>query len=119
MCCSNEVIAEPLHQYRSNAEEADNQIWIHAIQSWATNILIYSPDTDVYNKGFGMIHLVWKLLSKMYLFFLLPEECSTGYLLTAVLNDPDLTSICRDGIGITMPILFIITGCGFVPLNHL
>ena len=69
MCCSNEAIAEPLHQYRSNAEEADNQIWRHAIQSWATNILIYSPDTDVYNKGFGMIHLVWKLLSKMYLFF--------------------------------------------------
>ena len=117
MCCSNEVIAEPLHQYRSNAEEADNQIWIHAIQSWATNILIYSPDTDVYNIGLG---LVTQTIQKLYIIKLnVPQVAEKRYLLlnnlhTALLNDPDLASVPRDSIGVTMQTLFISTDCDFV-----
>ena len=41
-------LPEKLLLYNSNAQEVDNRIWRHATQSEATNILFYSPDTDVY-----------------------------------------------------------------------
>ena len=43
------LIPEPAPQYQSNAEEADARIWRHAKQSTANDILISSPDTDIYN----------------------------------------------------------------------
>ena len=50
-----EVSAEQPEQYYSTAEEADSRIWRHAMQSQATDILIYSPDTDVYNIGLSFL----------------------------------------------------------------
>ena len=44
-------LPEKLPLYNSNAQEADNRIWCHTTQSEAINILIYSPDTDVYTIG--------------------------------------------------------------------
>ena len=41
--------------YLSNAEEADMRIWRHATQTSAQHILVYSPDTDVYNIGVPII----------------------------------------------------------------
>jgi len=35
----------------SNAQEADMRIWTHATQTSAQHILVYSPDTDIYNIG--------------------------------------------------------------------
>ena len=35
--------------YTTSAEEADIRIWRHAYHTKANRILIYSPDTDVYN----------------------------------------------------------------------
>ena len=49
-------IPEPSPQYRSTAEEADNCIWRHATQCSGNKVLIYSPDTDVYNIGLALLH---------------------------------------------------------------
>jgi len=38
-------------KYLSNAEEADMRIWTHATQTSAQHILVYSPDTHIYNRG--------------------------------------------------------------------
>ena len=46
----------PAIQYLSNATEADFQIWKHAVCSTLEKILIYSPDTDVYNIGLSFVH---------------------------------------------------------------
>ena len=45
-------MAQKSEQHYSNVQEADSRIWQHAkILSPGTNLLIYSPDTDVYNIG--------------------------------------------------------------------
>ena len=54
---TNEITAERPLQYCSNAEEADNRMWRHATQSPASDILIYSPNTDVYNIGLHLVKL--------------------------------------------------------------
>ena len=52
---SNELLPEQMAVYHTSAEEADNRIWRHATQSCATKRLIYSPDTDTYNIGLGLL----------------------------------------------------------------
>ena len=43
--------------YKSNASEADQRIWKHAGMCEAERVLIYSPDTDVYTIGLGLISM--------------------------------------------------------------
>ena len=58
---TNEITAgRPLH-YCSNA---DNRMWRHATQSPTSDVLIYSPDTDVYNIG---LHLVNQTSKNYYI----------------------------------------------------
>lgn len=41
--------------YRSNAQEADMHVWRHATQTQHQRVLVYSPDTDVYNIGVVLV----------------------------------------------------------------
>ena len=43
------VQPDPL--FASNAEETDTRVWLHARKTACTQILILSPDTDVYFIG--------------------------------------------------------------------
>ena len=71
----------------------------------------------LYNIGLG---LVTQTLQKLYIIQLnVPQAAEKRYLLlnnlhTALLNDPDLASVPRDSIGVTMQTLFISTSCDFV-----
>ena len=38
-------------EFKSNAEEADTRVWLHASKFTGKKILIFSPDTDVYHIG--------------------------------------------------------------------
>ena len=42
--------------YRSNAQESDMRIWMHATRNQFSRVLIYCPDTDVFNIGAGCIN---------------------------------------------------------------
>lgn len=56
----NSTIPQPLPEYSTNAEETDLRIWRHVFKTSATCILLYSPDTDVYNIGLGLVRDVNK-----------------------------------------------------------
>ena len=96
--------------YKTNAEEADCRIWRHAIKSRATYILIYSPDTDVYNIGLGILSVE----HKQYIVQLnVPHSQQKRYvhlnnLLQAFMNDPDLVSLPQNSLGAIMQALFYI-----------
>ena len=50
-----DLFPQPEPAYSSNSPEADMRLWRHALQSNALRVLIYSPDTDVYNIGLSLI----------------------------------------------------------------
>jgi len=108
---SGEAIAEPVPEYHSNAEEADNRIWRHVTQSWATNILIYSPDTDVYNIGIG-IGLTSPTLKQYIIQVNVLHSADRKEMPASQQND--LASLPRENLGVILQTLFISTGCDFV-----
>ena len=84
--------------YNTNAEEADMRIWRHAYQSKATKILIYSPDTDVYNIGMSLTSITSH--QDCIVQINLPHTREQKFinltnLLKALDNDPDLAGIPR------------------------
>ena len=54
-----EVSSQPMPKLaemnQSNALEADMRVWRHTLQTKRQRILIYSPDTDVYNIGLTLV----------------------------------------------------------------
>ena len=109
-------IPEPSPQYRSTAEEADNRTWRHATQCSGNKVLIYSPDTDVYNIGLALLHGT----PKEYAIQLnVPHATEQKYLflnnlVTAFYNDPDLASLPGTKRELIMQTLFVCTGCDFI-----
>ena len=88
---ADDLLPQPEPIYRSCAQEADMRVWRHAINSQAHNILIYSPDTDVYNIGLGLICG----RSAECIIQLNPAHCDEQYLhlnnlLLALENDHDV-----------------------------
>ena len=49
--CGESTVPQPEPLYFSNAIEGDQILWHHATMCSATTVLLYSPDTDVYNIG--------------------------------------------------------------------
>ena len=45
---------QPNPLFTSNAEEADIRVWVHIQQTQCKQVLLVSPDTDVYNIRLGM-----------------------------------------------------------------
>ena len=113
----SELFAEQLEKYYSTAGEADSRMWRHATQSQADNILIYSPDTDVYNIGLNYIN---QQTTTSYTVQLnTPSSSEHKYinlnnLRAALLKDPDLSNLPQDGLCKILQSLFICTGCDYV-----
>ena len=116
LLCADEVSIEHPDQYYSTAEEADIRIWRHAMQCQASNILIYSPDTDVYNIGLGLLN---QHPTATYAIQLnVPHSDEKKYininnLKVALLKDLDLSNLPQDQLCAIMQTLFICTGCDY------
>jgi len=103
---ANELVPEHSTLYHTNAEEADNRMWRHACQSWATRILIYSPDTDTYNIGLGLLNSTAKQFSVQLsvVHSSVRKYVYLNNLQTAFLNDPDLASLPRVELSETLQV---------------
>ena len=108
------ALPETAYLYTSNAHEADNRIWRHAIQTTANKILVCSPDTDVYNIGLSMPN------NKDYIVQLnVHHSPDKKYLMLRHLNlafqgDPDLQALPRDHLGSIVQSQYISTGCDYI-----
>jgi hypothetical protein len=92
------------------------RIWRHAYQSKANKILIYSPDTDVYNIGLPLTCITSHV--ECIVQINLPHSTEQRFvsitnLQTALDNDPDLASIDRERLPSTLQMLFIVSGCDY------
>ena len=108
------VTAEPDTQYLCNAIEADMRIWRHAITTWATRVLIYSPDTDVYNVGLSL-HIPKEIILQLNV----PHSQDKKFLnfnnlILALKRDPDLSTLPKDQLSCILQTLYVCTGCDFV-----
>ena len=101
-------LPQPEPMYSSSAQEADMNMWRYVIQSPAHCILVYSPDTDVYNIGLTLIQCTSAEVivqnnvphkEKRYL--------NLNSLFTALANDPDLAALPVDKLGNIMQTLYI------------
>ena len=108
-------IPEQDMHYSSNASDADLRLWRHAKQSTASEVLIYSPDTDIYNIGLLVSQHQTKNVSIQInpLNAQLKTYISINNLITALQNDPDLSSLPTENIPKIMVSLFVSTGSDY------
>ena len=107
---------QPEPVYNCQAEETDTRLWLHATKCPHQNILILSPDTDVYHIGLPLpcvrtkqiIVQVSAINSRQLKLLHLPA------LLSALDNDPDLSKIESEIRPQVMQALYVVSGCDYV-----
>ena len=93
------------------------RIWRHVAQTSARHILVYSPDTDIYNIGLSVFK---RLQNKdMYIQLNVPHSQTKLYLhlnnlVEALQLDPDLASLERSKLPEIFQMVFIASGCDYV-----
>ena len=113
-----QLTVEQPEEYYSNAEEADNRIWQHAVQCHANVILIYSPDTDVYN--IGLSHLSQRPNTTYVIQLNMPHSDEKSYininnLKLALTRDSDLGNLSQGNeLCQILQSLFISTGSDYI-----
>lgn len=100
--------------YQSNTQEADMCVWRHATQTQKQHILIYSPDTDVYNIGLTLVQPNHQYVIQINLPHKTPRYVDVHKLLLSFRYDPDLASLPQNKLGSIMLQLYIVTGCDYV-----
>ena len=111
---NNKPQPEPL--YTCNANETDTRIWLHVRKTHCSQILVISPDTDVYHIGLPLTCIKQKnvivqlhpLSSRELKYLDLPA------LLHALTNDPDLAGINPSILPRVLQTIFITSGCDYI-----
>ena len=93
------------------------RIWRHVAQTSARHIVVYSPDTDVYNIGLSILDSLAE--KDVFVQINVPHSQTKLYvhlnnLVKALQLDPDLASLERSELARTFQMLFITSGCDYV-----
>ena len=104
--------------YRCNAEEADTRLWLHALQTSHNNILLITPDTDVYVIGLALLNSCSKDVIAQVNPFSSRELrlLHLSNLIGALEKDPDLGKISTSELPQILQTLYVCTGCDYVSL---
>ena len=90
------------------------RIWKHAFETQATRMLIYSPDTDIYNIGLPLLSEIPNKDVIVQYNVLHSPICSylhINNLIKALELDPDLASLPHYHLPKIFQMLFICSGC--------
>ncbi len=84
-------------------------------QTTATTILVYSPDTDVYNIGLTTLNENKEVIVQVNV----PQSTKEIYinlnkLISALQNDPDLATITRENLPKIFQMLYVCSGCDYI-----
>ena len=111
-----DLLPERSSDYQSDALEADTRVWRHATQTQYQRVLVYSPDTDVFNIGVAMAqaHTTDHYVVQINLLHATPRYIDINKLLLSFQCDPDLAPLPQSRIGNIMLQLYIVTGCDFI-----
>ncbi len=105
---------ESIINLKSDAEEADTRVWLHALRSRGTRKLVCSPDTDVFHIGLPLIdssvHVIVQLNTYTSLEY---KYLDMDQLSAALTGDPDLAAIPAEARPKFMQSLFVCTGSDF------
>ena len=106
---------EPIPDFNSNAEEADTQIWLHVLRSNSTQILVCSPDTDVFHIGLPIIGTTEHVIVQIHPYTSIKHQyLHLDKLCLALNNDPDLSTTPQETRPKLLQTLFICTGCDYI-----
>ena len=107
---------QPDPTYTCNAEETDTRLWLHVARTECNQILVLSPDTDVYLIGLPLECTSEKniivQISKMNSMEL--KLLCLNQLVQALQNDPDLSSIPDSQLNHLIQTLYVVTGCDYI-----
>lgn len=114
-CSITSTSKEQIPTLLCDAEEADTRVWLHAMMSGRSRILICSPDTDVFHIGLPFVyswqaHVIVQLniyTSMEHRYLYLQKLC------TALDADPDLSTVSTAARPQLLQSLFICTGSDF------
>ena len=107
--------AQPDPVYSCDAEETDTRLCLHVRKSNAHQIVICSPDTDVYHIGIPLQCIQEKQVIVQISAIISQERqfLHLNHLTLAMRNDPDLATIDATILPQVLQTLFVLTGCDY------
>ena len=114
-CIIRDGIPQPNPLLTCNAEETDTRLWLHCKQSTSDNILILSPDTDIYHIGLPLNHGTKYIMIRINTYNS-KDLCflHLSSLINALNRDPDLSSVESSLLPRIHQTLFVVTGCDYI-----
>ena len=114
-CIIRDGIPQPNPLQTCNAEETDTRLWLHCKQSTSDNILILSPDTDIYHIGLPLNHGTKYIMIRINTYNS-KDLCflHLSSLINALNRDPDLSSVESSLLSQIHQTLFVVTGCDYI-----
>ena len=107
----------PDENYKSSALEVEQHIWRHALVTRSQDLLLYSPDTDIYNIGLSLLEQQLSNKTIVVQINVLHKEkknLNLNALLQKFRDDTDLASLSTNTFGKALQTAFIGSGCDYI-----